>query len=64
VIKLHIFLNESERAEFESVDTKSFNIISHSEHAISKSVFYFIETTEEEATFLTLKYGSDKIWRR
>ncbi|HEY6435612.1 MAG TPA: hypothetical protein VIY47_03415, partial [Ignavibacteriaceae bacterium] len=51
----------------ETIDNKEcnhFRILSSMKNRSNSDRFYAIETTEEEFTYLTLKYGSNKVWKR
>ena len=45
-------------------ESESFKIIDMAKHMKNNKSFYVVETTEEELVFLTLKLGSNNVWRR
>lgn len=52
--------------DVESFQKGDITVLHSSRHTLSprKIDFFLIETTEEIATFLALKYGKENIWKR
>ncbi len=64
MIFLNLMIPNSSRHEIENKENDTFRIITSLRGRTSQLRFFIIETTEEEATFLALKYGLDNVWKR
>jgi len=42
----------------------TFQIISYNHDRTRNRCFFNVKTTEEKASFLALKYGKERVWKR
>lgn len=64
MITLNIVVSVLRRDEVYKLESDNFRII-HSSKEFGGGLHYFnIETTEEDATLLTLKFGKENVWKR
>lgn len=64
MIEINVLVPYEDRTFIDKKESESFRIISTNKSRKNSKRYYAVETTEEEATFLTLKYGSDNVWKR
>jgi hypothetical protein len=64
MIEASIIIPEWEVQEFYRNEGQDFKIIAISRDMKRGRYFFHIRISEEQMTFLKLKYGADKVWNR
>jgi len=64
MISINLLVPYEDKTHIDIKESNTFRIISSAKHRKTLSRLFVIETTEEEATFLTLKYGKENVWKR
>jgi len=64
MIEIHVAVPFELRPEIESKIGATFKILGMAKNVTRREYFFQIETTEEEATFLALRYGERSVWKR
>lgn len=64
MISLNLIVNHEDSSEIEAMSTPSFIIIYRSNSLFDHKKFFIIRTTEEEFTFLCIKFGKTNVWLR
>ena len=64
MISINVLVPYEERIDIDVRQSDTFRIISSAKNRETLSRLFVIETTEEEATFLTLRYGKENVWKR
>lgn len=64
MIELNVLVPMHLSREIYNLESEKFRIVHTSRELGGISQYFNIQTTEEEATLLTLKFGKDKVWKR
>lgn len=64
MIAINLVVPYADRPFIDRKEADDFRIISSAKDRSKTRRVYVVETTEEEATFLTIKYGSENVWKR
>jgi hypothetical protein len=66
LIEINLIVPDLMKDQIANKECDTFRIISsYTNHTGNvRNRYYAVETTEEEATFLILKYGSKNVWKR
>jgi hypothetical protein len=64
VIELNVIVPANRSKEIQSLESEKFRIVHTSRELGGVSQYFNIQTTEEEATLLTLKFGKENVWKR
>jgi hypothetical protein len=64
MIEAHVVVPSREVHEFYGNEGSDFKIINFSKSTKKGLCFFHINITEEQLTFLKLKYGVDRVWQR
>lgn len=64
MISINLFIPYEQRGEIDSMESETFVIVHNAKYRATLQRFYIIETTEEQYTFLRLKYGRENVWQR
>jgi hypothetical protein len=64
MVEIHILVPAESMDDIESLSSSEFKITQTLITTGKKLRFFRVETTEEEATALILRYGSDRVWIR
>lgn len=65
MVSINIIVKEYDHSDdILSKESPNFRILSHDFSKYRKTIYFHIETTEEEYMYLRLKYGSENVWLR
>ena len=64
MIDLHMLLPYEEKPKIIAMSSPEFEILATNKSRSHEKRFFWIRTTEQEATALILKYGSKQVWIR
>jgi hypothetical protein len=64
LITINILVPYSEREYIDNMEEFTFQIISYNHDRTRNRCFFNVKTTEEKASFLALKYGKERVWKR
>jgi hypothetical protein len=66
MIQLNVFVPINDLDFLKGKESESFKILNWNRvrDPAGKYTYFLVETTEEEAIFLILKYGSKYVWKR